>query len=106
MIDVRMGKQDEIQFRIRNRQRLIHEQVLPLFHAEVDDALSLPGRNQGTGARDLVRRAVKPNLHPLRPPSVYGSEWIVSVKSIVHVFLPFGNRTSFRPCVCSGLKRH
>ena len=67
MVDVRMGEQHEIQFRIWDRQRLVHKQVFPLLHAEVDDSLSLPHGNQRTGARDLMCRAVKTNLHKNTP---------------------------------------
>ena len=71
MVDVRMSEQHEIQFRIRDRQRLVHKQVFPLLHAEVDDSLSLSHGNQRAGACDLMRCAVKSNLHPLWSPSVH-----------------------------------
>ena len=72
MVDMCMGKQHEIQFRIRNRQRLVLKQILPLLHAEIYDSFPSRHRDQRAGTRNLVCRTVKSYLHRLWSPSVHG----------------------------------
>ena len=65
---MRVGQKDEIQCGGLHRQRNIDVNILSLFHAEVHDPFYAADLNERAAARNLMRRAVKPELHSAKLP--------------------------------------
>ena len=65
MIDMSMGQKDIVHFFLFKRQRLIHKDIFPLFHAAVNQNIFSVHREAVTAAGNFMSGTRKNKLHTI-----------------------------------------